>query len=64
MCALFTYSFPDAWEAFKEAEVPLHTISDYNALMEVAAEQGLIKEEDKVTLMQWRTAPDVWGRAW
>ena len=62
MCALFTYSFPDAYEAFKKAEVPLKTISDYNALMELAAEQGLIREEDKVTLAQWRTAPDVWGR--
>ena len=62
MCALFTYSFPDAYEAFKKAGVPLKTISDYNALMEVAAEQGLIREEDKTTLAQWRTAPDVWGR--
>jgi orotate phosphoribosyltransferase len=62
MCALFTYSFPDAYEAFKKAKVPLKTISDYNALMELAAEQGLIREEDKVTLAQWRTAPDVWGR--
>lgn len=63
MCALFTYAFPAAYDAFKEANVPLHTISDYNALMEIAAEQGIIKEEDKVTLAQWRTAPDVWGRA-
>ncbi len=62
MCALFTYSFPDAWEAFKKADVPLKTISDYNALMEIAAEQGIIREEDKITLAQWRTAPDVWGR--
>jgi orotate phosphoribosyltransferase len=63
MCALFTYAFPAAYDAFKEANVPLHTISDYNALMETAAEQGIIKEEDKITLGQWRTAPDVWGRA-
>ncbi len=62
MCALFTYSFPLAYDAFKEAGVPLHTISDYNALMELAAEQGIIREEDKITLAQWRTAPDVWGR--
>lgn len=62
MCALFTYAFPDAYEAFKKADVPLYTISDYNALMELAAEQGIIKEEDKITLAQWRTAPDVWGR--
>lgn len=62
MCALFTYSFPVAYDAFKAADVPLHTISDYNALMEVALEQNLITEEQKITLAQWRTAPDMWGR--
>jgi orotate phosphoribosyltransferase len=62
MCALFTYAFPAAYEAFKEAGVPLKTISDYNALIEVAVEQKLISEEEKITLAQWRTAPDVWGR--
>src|SRR4051812_12462428 len=50
MCALFTYSFPTAFDAFKDANVPLHTISDYNALMEVALEQNLITEEQKITL--------------
>ena len=63
MCALFTYAFPAASDAFKAAGVPLHTISDYNALMETAAEQGIIREEDRTTLTQWRTAPDMWGRA-
>jgi orotate phosphoribosyltransferase len=63
MCALFTYAFPAAFEAFKAANVPLHTISDYNALMEVALEQQLISEQEKITLAQWRTAPDVWGRS-
>lgn len=62
MCALFTYSFPAAYEAFKEAGIALHTISDYNALIELAVEKGIVKEEEKVTLAQWRTAPDVWGR--
>jgi orotate phosphoribosyltransferase len=62
MCALFTYGFPTAYDAFKEANVPLKTISDYNALMEVALEQRLISEEDRITLAQWRTGPDIWGR--
>ncbi len=63
MCGLFTYAFPAAYEAFKAAGVPLHTISDYNALMEIAVEQGIVKEEDRVTLAQWRTAPELWGRS-
>jgi len=62
MCALFTYGFPQAAEAFEKAQVPLKTISDYNALMEVGAEQGLIPESEHDTLAQWRTNPSVWGK--
>src|ERR1700744_3244863 len=45
MCALFPYGFPTADEAFKNANVPLHTISNYTALMEVAEEQKIIQPE-------------------
>lgn len=62
MCALFTYGFPQAAQAFESAGVPLKTISDYNALMEVGSETGVIAEGDRDTLAQWRTTPDTWGR--
>src|SRR5690606_29938548 len=54
MCGLFTYGFPVADEAFKNAGLPLHTISNYSALMEVAEEQKLIASEQKASLEQWR----------
>jgi orotate phosphoribosyltransferase len=60
MCALFTYGFPVADEAFQKAGLPLHTISDYPALMEVCEEQGLIAPEQKATLGQWRVDPANW----
>jgi orotate phosphoribosyltransferase len=62
MCGLFTYGFPIADEAFEKAGVPLHTISNYKALMEVAEEQKLIQPEQKELLEQWRVAPANWGR--
>ncbi len=62
MCALFTYGFNAAAEAFQEANVPLHTISNYNALMEVAEEQKLIASEQKASLEQWRVDPASWGK--
>lgn len=62
MCALFTYGFPQAEQAFKEANVPLLTISNYQALMEVAQHRQLITEEDKAKLSEWRMAPEKWGR--
>lgn len=60
MCALFTYIFPVAEQAFIKANVPLFTISNYNALMEYAGEQNLITESQKSTLAKWRIAPQNW----
>ena len=62
MCALFTYGFPTADEAFKKAGLPLYTISNYTALMEVGEEQNLIAPEQKATLEQWRVDPGNWNR--
>lgn len=60
MCALFTYGFPVADEAFEKAMVPLHTISNYAALMEVAEELKIVRPEDKEVLSQWRVNPGNW----
>ena len=62
MCALFTYGFPVADEAFANAKVPLFTISNYAALMEVAEEKKLILPEEKETLEQWRVDPGNWRK--
>ena len=60
MVASFTYGFPVAEEAFREAGVKLVTLSDYNAVLEQAAETGYIKEEDKAVLSEWRQTPSEW----
>ncbi|WP_276133678.1 orotate phosphoribosyltransferase [Polluticoccus soli] len=62
MCALFTYGFPVATEAFEKAMVPLRTISNYGALMEVAEDQKLVQSAQKETLEQWRIDPGTWGK--
>lgn len=60
MCALFTYGFVAADEAFAKAGVPLKTISNYQALMEVAEEQKILAPEQKDTFAQWRLDPVNW----
>ncbi len=60
MCALFTYGFVAADEAFENAGVPLKTISNYQALMEVAEEQKLLAPEQVETFAQWRIDPANW----
>lgn len=60
MCALFTYGFPVADEAFEKAGVPLKTISNYQALMEVASEQNILAPEQTETFALWRLSPENW----
>ncbi len=60
MVASYTYGFPIAEEAFREAHVPLNTISCYATTMEVAIENHLIAAADLEMLQEWRENPDTW----
>ena len=62
MVAVFTYGFDLASERFAEAGVRLDTLSNYTALVGVAAETGYITEAHKEILSQWRKSPDTWGK--
>lgn len=62
MVAIFTYAFDIAAEQFEEAGVRLDTVSNYPALVEAAAENGYIKDEEKAVLAQWRSDPSHWGK--
>ena len=61
MCALFTYGFDKAAQAFEDAGVPLITISDYSELIELLQLQNKLNEEQVASLKEWRSAPDQWG---
>ena len=60
MVAAYTYGFPIAEKAFKDAKVPLVTLTNYEAVMEVALRTGCIEEEDVLTLNEWRKDPAHW----
>ena len=60
MVASYTYGFPIAEEAFREAGVTLCTLTDYVTVVEQAALTGYIKESDKAVLAEWRKAPEKW----
>jgi orotate phosphoribosyltransferase len=62
MVGLFTYGFPEAATAFEKANVPLFTISNYSALMEVAEDQKIISSEEKAHLETWRLSPSTWNK--
>ncbi|GAB4134684.1 MAG: orotate phosphoribosyltransferase [Bacteroidia bacterium] len=61
MVAIFTYGFQTAEENFRNAGVPLITLSDYPHLIRQALKDNYITEQDLETLDQWRKSPDTWG---
>ena len=61
MVASFTYGFPVAEEAFREAGVQLITLSDYDHIIAKAAATGYIKPEEQPVLAEWRKSPSTWG---
>lgn len=60
MVASYTYGFPVAEEAFKEAGVKLVTLGDYEHTIEIAAETGYVSKEDIEVLKNWRKDPAGW----
>ncbi len=61
MVAMFTYGFPIAEQRFKEAGIKLTTLSNYDALLEVALDTDFIGEDDIETLKLWRKDPASWA---
>lgn len=62
MVAIFTYNFIRARRAFEYANVELHTLSHYEALLEEAVAENYIKQDDMEVLKQWRINPENWGK--
>ena len=62
MVASFTYGFPVAEEAFREAGVKLITLTDYEHVVEEAAKTGYIQADEKTVLAEWRKSPSTWGK--
>ncbi len=61
MVAIFSYVFPKAEKAFKDANCKLVTLSNYPCLIEQAIASEYIGDEQLETLEAWRNAPDQWG---
>jgi len=60
MVAIFSYGFDFAAENFKNANVDLTTLSDYNYLLEQAKKSNYITDNDLDTLKSWRINPSEW----
>lgn len=61
MAAIFSYNLKVAHDNFKDAKCELHTLDDYDTLVDFAVENNYISEKDLGSLKKWRKAPDKWG---
>ncbi len=61
MVGIFTYGFPVATENFKNANVDLYTLSNYENLLNLAVAKQYITENELETLKEWNSNPAEWG---
>ena len=61
MVAIFSYNFIKSIRAFENANVELHTLSHYEALLEQAVAEEYVKASDIDVLKEWRINPELWG---
>ena len=62
MVSIFTYGFDVASKAFEEAGIPYLSLTNYEALINLAVNKGVVSPEDLKTLLNWRSNPSEWGR--
>ena len=57
VASIFTYGMQRGLDRLREANVENHSLSNLDALVEVAADEGYIKAEDKARLLRFRDDP-------
>jgi len=57
IASIFTYNMAKSKEALEEANVKNISLSNFDVMIDVAAEKGYINEEDKERLIQFRNNP-------
>jgi orotate phosphoribosyltransferase len=60
MVSIFTYGFAIAENAFKTANIPYCSLTNYQTLIGLALEKGMIAEADQKALLNWSSDPANW----
>ncbi len=62
MVSIFNYGFPEAAENFRNAGVPLASLTNYSSLIGVAGEKQLFSGPEQEILLKWQADPGNWKR--
>lgn len=60
MAAIFTYGFSVAEQNFKNANIDLFTLSNYENLLNLALQKQYISEDQQTALQDWSVSPSTW----
>jgi len=60
MVSIFNYGFEEAKNAFEKYQLTLKSLTDYDSLISLAIERGIISESDQNALLNWRKDPANW----
>ena len=61
MAAIFTYGFELSKTNFSQKNIDLHTLSNYDVLLEQALDTGFINDKELKVLSKWNNNPSVWN---
>lgn len=61
MVAIFTYGFKTSVDNFKQSDIQLHTLSNYDHLLEQALETNYISKDELQVLSSWNDNPSKWN---
>src|SRR5207249_738604 len=58
--SIFTYGFDIAKQAFEKAHVPYRSLTNYEDLIALAIEKGIVSPDQESILLKWRENPSGW----
>ncbi|MBR4801401.1 MAG: orotate phosphoribosyltransferase [Bacteroidales bacterium] len=61
MVAIFSYNFPLSRREFEYKDVELHTLCQYDSLLEEAVKENYIDAQHVDVLKEWRINPSTWN---
>lgn len=61
MVAIFSYGFEVAKDNFEQAQIELHTLGNYESLLEQALDTRYITQEQQAILARWNANPSNWN---
>lgn len=62
MVSIFDYGFDISRQNFDEANIQLHSLSNYTNLLEQASDTKYITDKQKNLLNRWRESPATWNK--